>query len=51
MDAAKSDKDLYGLRYDAFVVSLVQVAQELSKQNEELLKRIEKLEILLTHKK
>jgi trimeric autotransporter adhesin len=51
VDAAKSVKDLYGLRYEAFVVSLVKVAQELSKQNDELLKRIEKLENLLTHKK
>ncbi|WP_462248595.1 hypothetical protein [Ferruginibacter sp.] len=50
VDAAKVDKDLYGLRYKAFVESLVKVAQELSKQNDDLLKRIEKLEILLTQK-
>jgi hypothetical protein len=47
VDAAKSDKDLYGLRYAEFVVPLIKVAQELSKQNDELLKRIEKLESLL----
>jgi trimeric autotransporter adhesin len=51
VDTAKSDKDLNGLRYAEFVVSLVQVAQELSKQNDELLKRIEKLEYLLRSKK
>ncbi len=51
VDTAKDDKDLYGLRYEEFVVSLVKVAQELSKQNDELLKRIEKLESLLNSKK
>jgi trimeric autotransporter adhesin len=51
VDTAKSDKDLHGLRYAEFVVSLVQVAQELSKQNDELLKRIEKIEYLLRSKK
>lgn len=54
VDAAKNDKDLYGLRYAEFVVPLVKAVQELSKQNDELkkqqedlLKRIEKLESLL----
>ena len=31
VDAAKSDKDLYGLRYSEFVVPLVKAVQELSK--------------------
>jgi trimeric autotransporter adhesin len=51
VDTPKDDKDLCGLRYEEFVVSLVKVAQELSKQNDELLKRIEKLESLLNSKK
>jgi hypothetical protein len=64
VDAAKNNKDLYGLRYAEFVVPLVKAVQELSKQNEELkkqsaeqkkqneglLKRIEKLESFLTSK-
>ncbi|HRI21981.1 MAG TPA: tail fiber domain-containing protein, partial [Panacibacter sp.] len=36
VDAAKNDKDLYGLRYASFVVPLVKAVQELSKQNEDL---------------
>jgi hypothetical protein len=36
VDAAKNDKDLYGLRYAAFVVPLVKAVQELSGQNEKL---------------
>jgi hypothetical protein len=58
VDAAKNDKDLYGLRYAEFVVPLVKAVQELSKQNEELkkqneelLRRMEKLESLLLSKK
>ena len=61
MDAAKNDKDLYGLRYAEFVVPLVKAVQELSSQNEKLKsqnddqqkvnadleRRIEKLEALL----
>jgi hypothetical protein len=47
VDAAKNDKDLYGLRYAEFVVPLVKAVQELSKQHDDLLKRIEKLEFLL----
>lgn len=35
VDAAKSDKDFYGLRYSDFVVPLVKAVQELSKMNEE----------------
>ena len=33
VDVAKSDKDLYGLRYSEFVVPLVKAVQELSKMN------------------
>ncbi len=36
VDAAKNDKDLYGLRYSEFVVPLVKGEQELSKQNDSL---------------
>ena len=36
VDAAKNDKDLYGLRYAEFVVPLVKAVQELSIKNEEL---------------
>jgi len=35
VDAAKSDKDLYALRYADFVVPLVKAVQELSKRNDE----------------
>ena len=44
VDAAKSDKDLYGLRYNDFIMPLVKAVQEISKENEELKSRIEKLE-------
>jgi len=51
VDAAKNDKDLYGLRYAEFVVPLVKAVQELSakndslqKQNADFEKRIEALE-------
>ena len=47
MDAAKSDHDLYGLRYSEFVVPLVKAVQELSQQNDDLKKRLEKLEAIL----
>jgi hypothetical protein len=36
VDAAKNDKDVYGLRYAEFVVPLVKAVQELSKQNDSL---------------
>ena len=36
VDAAKNDKDLYGLRYAEFVVPLVKGVQELSKENDSL---------------
>jgi len=35
VDAAKSDKDLYALRYSDFVVPLVKAVQDLSKMNDE----------------
>jgi hypothetical protein len=38
VDAAKNDKDLYGLRYSDFVVPLVKAVQELSARNEQLKK-------------
>jgi hypothetical protein len=44
VDVPKNEKDMYGLRYDEFVVPLVKAVQELAKQNAELLKRIEELE-------
>lgn len=54
VDAAKNDKDLYGLRYAEFVVPLVKAVQELSVKNDtledknkQLEKRIEKLEALV----
>jgi hypothetical protein len=34
VDAAKNEKDLYGLRYTEFVMPLVKAVQELSKQND-----------------
>ena len=43
VDAAKNDKDLYGLRYDEFVVPLVKAVQELSQ-------KVEKLEAELAQK-
>jgi len=53
VDAAKNDKDLYGIRYAEFVVPLVKAVQELSKLNDEkdekinaLEERLEKLENL-----
>lgn len=36
VDAAKNDKDLYGLRYADFVVPLVKAVQELSNENDSL---------------
>jgi hypothetical protein len=38
VDAAKNNKDLYGLRYAEFVVPLVKAVQELSDQNDQLKK-------------
>lgn len=58
VDAPKNDQDLYGLRYSEFVVPLVKAVQELdaaqqaaievlTKENEALKKRLEKIEALL----
>jgi chaperonin cofactor prefoldin len=44
VDAARSDKDLYSLRYGAFVVPLTKAVQELSARNDELKKENEVLE-------
>jgi predicted RNase H-like nuclease (RuvC/YqgF family) len=41
VDAAKNEKDLYGLRYAEFVVPLVKAVQELSIQNAELKNQID----------
>jgi hypothetical protein len=50
VDAAKSDKDLYGLRYNDFIMPLVKAVQELSKENDELKNRLEKLEAVMNTK-
>jgi hypothetical protein len=50
VDAAKHEKDLYGLRYSDFVVPLVKAVQELSKENEELKNRLDKLETIVVSK-
>jgi trimeric autotransporter adhesin len=44
VDAAKSDKDLYSLRYSDFVVPLVKAVQELSKTNDSLTALIDTLQ-------
>jgi hypothetical protein len=55
VDAAKNDKDLYGLRYSDFVVPLVKAVQELTKMNDDkdekindLQKQIDELKTLIT---
>jgi hypothetical protein len=48
VDAAKNDKDLYGLRYAEFVVPLVKAVQELSKKNDEKDAEINNLETRLS---
>jgi hypothetical protein len=50
IDKPQNENGLYGLRYAEFVVPLVKAVQELSKQNEELLTRIEKLERIILNK-
>lgn len=47
VDAPKNDKDLYALRYADFVAPLVKAVQELSKENDELKARLDKLEQLV----
>jgi len=44
VDVAKSDKDLYGLRYSEFVVPLVKAVQELSKMNNDKNEKIDSLQ-------
>ncbi len=48
VDAAKNDKDLYGLRYAEFVVPLVKAVQELSKQNDNKDAKIDTLQNAVT---
>lgn len=48
VDAPKNNKDLYALRYAEFVVPLVKAVQELSKENDELKARLDKLEQLMS---
>lgn len=57
VDAAKNNKDLYGLRYAEFVVPLVKAVQELSAKNDvledknkQLEQRINQLELLVNEK-
>jgi trimeric autotransporter adhesin len=45
VDAPKSDKDVYSLRYSEFVVPLVKAVQELSQQVDELKRKVEMLEM------
>ena len=47
IDAAKNDKDLYGLRYAEFVVPLVKAVQEQQIMIEELRKEINELRQML----
>lgn len=49
VDAPKNANDLYSLRYAEFVVPLVKAVQELSKQNDELRERLNKIESLLSN--
>src|SRR6185436_1225671 len=46
VDAARNEKDLYGLRYAEFVVPLVKAVQELSKKNDDLQKQISELKTI-----
>jgi hypothetical protein len=47
VDAAKNDKDLYGLRYAEFVVPLVKAVQELSAKNDALQKQVDELKAII----
>lgn len=47
VDKPKSGDGLYGLRYSDFVVPLVKAVQELSKQNDSLKERLDKIEQML----
>jgi trimeric autotransporter adhesin len=44
IDAPKNNNDLYGLRYDAFVVPLVKSVQELTEQNKDIKKEMGKIQ-------
>lgn len=48
VDAAKNNKDLYGLRYADFVVPLVKAVQELSNMNDAKDASIDTLKLMLT---
>ena len=57
VDKPRNDSGVYGLRYAEFVVPLVKAVQELSvqndqlkKQNEDLSKRIQRLELIMQTK-
>jgi trimeric autotransporter adhesin len=50
VDAPKNNEDFYGLRYAEFVVPLIKAVQELNQQNEDLEKRIEELERMISNK-
>lgn len=47
VDFPKNENDVYALRYADFVVPLVKAVQDLSKENDELKSRLDKLESLL----
>ncbi len=47
VDAAKNDKDLYGLRYSDFVMPLVKAVQELSAKNDDMQQQIDELKAML----
>jgi len=47
VDAAKNNKDLYGLRYAEFVVPLVKAVQELSQQNDSLKNELNELRSMI----
>ena len=47
VDKPQDENGLYGIRYAEFVVPLVKAVQELSAENDELKKRLEKIEALL----
>src|SRR4030095_5131662 len=47
VDKPQNENTPYGLRYSEFVVPLVKAVQELSQENNDLKKRIEKLEAMM----
>ncbi len=47
VDVPKNENDLYGLRYDEFVVPLVKAVQELSAKNDNLQKQIDELKAMI----